>query len=297
MVYGGNDRRIGEPAMPKNGVNHQPSTQHGVEPILVDDLRLDPENPRLASVPGQITQKEILRTLWTEMAVDEVALSIAANGFWEEEPLFVIPGTGNLSDKYIVVEGNRRLAAVQLLRDEPLRKEIGATDLPRISEKRHKDLDELPASVYKTRRELWQYFGFRHINGPKPWDAFSKAKYVAKVHEQYHIPLPKIADTIGDRYSTVERLYRGYKILDQAERMAGFKKEDRVRNRFYFSHLYTAADQPEFQKFLGITPQKSLKPNPVPKSKVSELGWLMLWLYGSKSKQKEPEVRTQNPDL
>ena len=112
----------------------------------------------------------------------------------------MIPGTGNLSDKYIVVEGNRRLAAVQLLRDEPLRKEIGATDLPRISEKRHNDLDELPASVYKTRRELWQYFGFRHINGPKPWDAYSKAKYVAKVHEEYHIPLSKIADTIGDRY-------------------------------------------------------------------------------------------------
>lgn len=283
--------------MPKNRVNGQPPTQHGGEPLLVENLRLDPENPRLASVPGQITQKEILRTLWTEMAVDEVALSIAANGFWEEEPVFVIPGTGSMAGKYVVVEGNRRLAAVQLLRSEALREEIGATDLPKISERRRKGLDALPASVYATRRELWQFFGFRHINGPKPWDAYSKANYVAKVHEEYHIPLPKIADTIGDRYSTVERLYRGYKLLDQAEKMTSFRKEDRIRNRFYFSHLYTAADQPEFQKFLGITPERSLKPNPVPKSKVPELGWLMLWLYGSKSKQKEPEVRTQNPDL
>src|SRR2546425_10201944 len=118
--------------MPKNKMNGQPPPKHGVEPIPVENLRLDPENPRLASVPGQITQKEILKTLWTEMAVDEVALSIAANGFWEEEPLFVIPGTGTMSGKYVVVEGNRRLAAVQLLRSEALREEVGATDLPKV---------------------------------------------------------------------------------------------------------------------------------------------------------------------
>lgn len=79
--------------------------------------------------------------------------------------------------------------------------------------------------------------------------------------------------------------------------MAGFNKADRVRNRFYFSHLYTAADQPEFQRFLGIQAEKSLGPNPVPKSRLNELLELMEWLYGSKAKQKEPVVLTQSPDL
>jgi hypothetical protein len=73
--------------------------------------------------------------------------------------------------------------------------------------------------------------------------------------------------------------------------------EDRVRNRFYFSHLYTAVDQPEFQVFLGITAEGSLKPDPVPKPKRVELKELLTWLYGRKSADLEPVVRSQNPDL
>lgn len=95
----------------------------------------------------------------------------------------------------------------------------------------------------------------------------------------------------------MRRLYRGYKVLEQAEERAGFSKEDRVRNRFYFSHLYTAVDQTEFQKFLGIDAEKSLKPNPVPQSKLPELKELMTFLYGQRSTGKEPLVRTQAPDL
>ena len=77
------------------------------------DLLLDPENPRLASGEGANLQEEIIGILWREMAVDEVAFSIAANGFFPEEPLFVVPGDPKKAGqrgKYIVVEGNRRLA-------------------------------------------------------------------------------------------------------------------------------------------------------------------------------------------
>jgi ParB-like chromosome segregation protein Spo0J len=52
------------------------------------------------------------------MAVDEVALSIAENGFYRHEPLYAARESGKLN----VVEGNRRLAAVKLLRDEKLRR-------------------------------------------------------------------------------------------------------------------------------------------------------------------------------
>lgn len=269
--------------------------------VPVERLLLDYENPRLSSGTGADTQKDLLRVLWNEMSVDEVALSIAANGFFAEEHLLAIPQKPNedvgARKKYVVVEGNRRLAAVLLLRDEALRREVGATDLPTLNASQRAALASLPASVYESRKELWQYFGFRHINGPKPWDAFSKAKYVAGVHENYDVDLKEIAGSIGDRHATVVRLYRGYKLLEQAERFAGFRREDAVRNRFYFSHLYTAADQSEYQKFLGITPEGSLKANPVPKSKLGNLRELMQWFYGSKSQKKEPVVRSQYPDL
>jgi hypothetical protein len=272
-----------------------------VEQIKTDQLLLDAENPRLASGTGGASPKELLKTLWTEMAVDEVALSIAANGFFQEEPLFAIPFNPKekieAKRKYTVVEGNRRLAAVKLLTDDVLRKEIGATDLPKLTPAAKAKLTTLPVSLYANRKELWQYFGFRHINGPKPWDAFSKAKYVSEVHEQFGVDLPDIANSIGDRHSTVVRLYRGFKILEQAEKSGRFQREDAVRNRFYFSHLYTAADQPDFQKFLGITAGGSLRLNPIPASKLDELRELMTWLYGSKQDGKEPVVKTQNPHL
>jgi hypothetical protein len=271
-----------------------------VDSAPVAQMLLDSYNPRLAVAGSGRTQKDLLKFLWDEMAVDEIALSIAANGFFPEEALLVVPAPPDKSlagesAKYVVVEGNRRLAAILLLCDSSMATEIGA-DLPAISPAAAAALERVPVVVYEDRRQLWQYLAFRHINGQKPWDAISKARYVAHVVEEYDIPLDRVADHIGDRHATVRRLYRGYKIMEQAQREGLFAPEDVFRKRFYFSHLYTAADQPEFQKFLGIRPD-AWGDNPVPKSKRRELGDLMRWLYGRRSRNEEPLVRSQNPDL
>src|SRR3990167_8864 len=106
------------------------ATQDDHPPKLpLDQLLLDEENPRLASsLTGRPTQDDLVEMLWEEMAVDEVAYSIAANGFYDHEPLIVIPK----GKKFVVVEGNRRLAAVLLLVNAKLRKGVGATELPAI---------------------------------------------------------------------------------------------------------------------------------------------------------------------
>lgn len=282
-------------------ISNNGEIKHPIRNISVDQLLLDYENPRLASGDGGETQTDIVKVLWTEMSVDEVALSIAANGFFPEEALFAIPVASDKKvqgkKKYIVVEGNRRLAAVMLLRDDALRKTVKATDLPRISQKAKDALKELPVAVYDSRKELWAYLGFRHINGPKAWDAFSKARYVAEVKNNFGISLTEIARRIGDKHSTVQKLYRGYEVLVQAEKSAGFDREDITRNKFYFSHLYTAVDQGPYQKFLSIDSEGSLKKNPVPKSKLNELKELMVWIYGSRKDDKPPLVQSQNPDL
>jgi hypothetical protein len=272
--------------------------------IPVSQLRLDSANPRLAWRTDGDSQDELVKILWNEMAVDELAWSIAENGFFRSEPLFVIVENPEETDPakqmFIVVEGNRRFTAVLLLRDEKLRKKVKAvrTDaLPKLDPERHASLDKLPAIVHESRETLWTTVGFRHINGIKPWDSFSKAKYVAEVHETYGVPLNEIAQRIGDRNVTVKRLYRGYKVLEQAESQGVFNRTDKARNRFYFSHLYTAIDYPEIQEFLGITPEDSLTRSPVPQANLGQLDELLTWLYGKKSENIEPVVRTQNPDL
>jgi hypothetical protein len=269
--------------------------------IDVGNLLFDFKNPRLTLGRLVGSEDEMIRLLWHEMAVDEVADSIAANGFFREEPLIVVPSVPGKhdpdKDKFIVVEGNRRLAAVKLLTSESLQKKTGAKDVPQIHTSTRSDLKKLPSAVYGRREDVWAYLGFRHINGPKPWDALSKAQYVAGIFEDQGIPLEQIARQIGDRNITVKRLYRGFTLLRQAESQAGFQREDANANRFFFSHLYTAADQAEFQTLLGISDETSLRKNPVPKKCLQNLADLMLWIYGSRSKKKEPIVQTQYPDL
>ncbi len=269
--------------------------------IPTHQLLLDEENARIAWRTGGNTQEDLIKILWNQMEVDEVAWSIAQNGFFRSEPLFVI--IKNIEEEnpdkrqYIVIEGNRRTAAVLLLCNPILQQKIGATALPTIDASRRSDLSQLPAIIYPSRQDLWATVGFRHINGIKPWDSFSKAKYIAEVYETFGVPLDEIAEKIGDRHATVSRLYRGYQVLRQAESEGIFDKEDRARNRFYFSHLYTALDQREYQEFLGINSITSSSPNPVPPDKLEALKELMTFFYGKKSARIEPVVRTQNPDL
>src|ERR1041384_5220103 len=85
-----------------------PVTPITIEPMDVDRLLLDPLNPRLASTTSeQLDQDELLKLLWEEMAVDELALSISVNGFFQEEPLFIVPKDpkdSSSSSKFYVVE-------------------------------------------------------------------------------------------------------------------------------------------------------------------------------------------------
>jgi hypothetical protein len=71
--------------------------------IEVDELFLDPRNPRLTELDlgRNPSQTDILKALWDHMAVDEVALSIAENGFYRHEPLYAARESGKLN----VVEG------------------------------------------------------------------------------------------------------------------------------------------------------------------------------------------------
>ena len=269
--------------------------------LPVSSLLLDPENPRLGAddLGAKPSQSQLEEYLWTKMAVSELVLSIAANGYFPEEPLFVIPSKTH-EGKHVVLEGNRRLAAVRILLDDRVRERLRAGDVPQLSETEKSGLSALPAYVYPTRQELWAFLSFRHINAPQEWDAYSKAKFVARVHEEYGVELDEIARRIGDEHETVRRLYRGYKVLRQAERTGTYSVTERYADRFYFSHLYTALAYREFQEFLGVDRETlDAQGSPVPDTHLSRLGELLRWIYGAKSlgRSGRPIVQRQNPDL
>jgi len=263
--------------------------------IEVKNLRLDQSNPRLAElgIPSDATQTDLLKALWDEMAVEEVAMSIAYSGYFEHEPLFVEDsGDGT----YVVIEGNRRLAAVMLLVDAALRQKVKATKLPTVSAERKTELGKLPAIV-TTREESWRYLGFKHVNGPATWGSYAKAQYIAFVHNNYDVPLDDIADQIGDRNSTVLRMYRGLMIVEQAEKAKVFSRSDIAKKKFSFNYIYTGMDYPGISGFLGLKNKGVTPEKPVPVSKMKPLADLLLWLYGKNSSNTASLIRSQNPDL
>ena len=257
----------------------------------VSELAFDEANPRLAEFDTGGGEPEIIKMLWEMMDVKELVLSIAASGYFRHEPVIVTREGG----RNVVIEGNRRLAAVMLLRQPALGKNFNAR-IPGISRERRESLARIPG-LLSTREDAWRYLGFKHVNGPAKWGSYAKSQYIADVHRDFDVPLDEIARQIGDTHNTVRRLYRGLMVIEQAERLGAFSRDDRWRGHFAFSHLYTGLPHPGISEFLDLQSANEETQDPVPAKKKDNLRELLVWMYGSKSEKKPPVIQSQNPHL
>lgn len=259
-----------------------------------NELTFDKLNPRMVEFTGLSDEAKIINALWQNMAVNEIVMSILANGFFENEAMYAVKE----DDKYVVVEGNRRLAAVRAILDPDIIRNGGMNKYrERITPAIISQLkSNLPVVVLNNREEAWRYIGFKHVNGAVKWDSFAKAEYIAQVHNTFGVPLESIAEQIGDSNRTTLKLYQGLMVLEQAERFTHFNREDKYYSKLYFSHLYTAIGYEGYQKFLSLDSTK-LTENPVPESHYKELEEVMTWIFGSKEQDLKPIIRSQNPDI
>ena len=264
-----------------------------ITPMEVSKLTFDLKNPRLPEfgLTDNSTEADVIKVLWEAMDVEELVMSIAASGFFRHEPLIVAEEDG----KNIVIEGNRRLAAVKVLLKPSIAKDLKA-DVPVITKEAKNALKELP-TVSGTRKDSWHYIGFKHVNGPAKWSSYAKSRYIADVHRNFGVKLEDIAKQLGDTHRTVQRLFRGLMVIEQAERLKVFSRNDRWRSHFSFSHLHTGLGYSGISAFIGLRPETDEDPEPVPSEKREELRELCRWMYGSKSEETPPLIETQNPHL
>lgn len=263
--------------------------------MTADALSFDKKNPRLVEQNlNKATEDKILNILWSEMAVKDLVMSIQANGFFETEPLLVVKER----EENVVVEGNRRLAAIKAILHPD---KIQNKGMDAFKEKSTPDLikkltESIPIILLQKRIDAWQYIGFKHVKGAAKWDSLAKAEYVSTVHNQYKVPLEDIANQIGDSNNIIKKLYQGLMVLKQADRLTDFKINDIYNGRLYFSHIYTAIGYSGFQKYLGLD-NNNVTENQVPQDKLENLRDVMFWILGSKSQDLQPIIRSQNPDL
>jgi len=273
------------------------SKEQQIQDIHVEYLLLDNQNPRLSSVGQTATQGALLKELYLRYDLDDLILSLSENGYFSEEPLIAVESKSKESDKasgkkeklFVVVEGNRRLAALKILLFDADRRTVGAKNVPEPSPDILRKLNPVPVKVYHSRLEITPYMGVRHIVGVKPWDALAKARYIER--------LAKEGDTIGEikkkvgigRGDVVQRWLLALYVLTQANDVADEHWREADKD-FSFSFIYTSLGYQGVRKYLGIDADafKSPKPNPVPLAGQKNLLEHMRDLYGAPDR---PELR------
>ena len=120
--------------------------------IPIELIDLDPLNPRIVSYTNgrkDLSQLDLITVLYEHFDTQTVAMSLVANGYFDEEPIIVVPTSipaglsfenfdhpddlanelkkfvDDGSIKFTVIEGNRRASTIKLLLDKELRDKVG----------------------------------------------------------------------------------------------------------------------------------------------------------------------------
>ena len=253
--------------------------------VNVSDLMLDVRNPRRTSRDDQLSQMDLLRELHRRFDIDDLLSSLATYGYFSEEPLIAIPANGGQISvpPFIVVEGNRRLAALKILLFNEARNAVRIREVPDITEVASPRLNPVPVKIYGTRTEVLPYLGVRHIVGVKQWEALAKARYIKDLIDAGHSVL-EVSNRVGSgkRTDLVRRWLLTLNSIEQANRGSS-EPWDEADEQFGFSWLYTSLGYRSVRDYLGITPEIFSEPaeNPIPQSQTENLLNHMKDLYGS----------------
>ena len=264
-----------------------------LQDATLDELYLDPKNPRLGRHHDKAnsTQEEVLEMM-QDWVLDELAISyIESGGFWTHEALLVVKEELYGEQRLVVVEGNRRLAALKCLQQV-----VNGEDMPRkwysIVEKAdvpegffEKLFNEIPYVLADSRQDIEAFLGFRHVTGIKQWNPEEKAQYITWLIEERGMTYEEVMRKIGSRTSTVREHYISYQLLLQIDSdVPGFSSEY-AEGRF--SVMYLTLKKRGVQRYLQIDikadPETSKRPVPV--EHLKNLENFALWLFGNEDQK------------
>lgn len=250
----------------------------------VDELYLDPLNPRLGrhKISNDRSQDELLNDM-RAWSLEDLAMSyLESGGFWINEALLVVKEEIYGADELVVVEGNRRLAALKYLKlavdgepTSPKWKRMVEDYSP------PNDLFEsIPFLISENREGIKSFLGFRHVTGIKQWDSDEKAGFISELIEKENLDFQSVAKRIGSKTPTVRRLYIAYKVLLQIEDQVEEFEHEWADKRF--SILYMLLAKEHVADYLGIdleaTPEEAQ--NPVPRENSTKLNKFSKWIFG-----------------
>jgi|GraSoiStandDraft_17_1057272.scaffolds.fasta_scaffold72222_2 hypothetical protein len=251
----------------------------------LDDLYLDPKNPRLGreQLQKNLTQRQVLE-LMSDWTLDELAVSFLESGaYWVHEALLVTHENLDGHERLVVVEGNRRLAALKYLHSaiegHPASKKW--VEIARSGRPSPTLFTRIPYIEVDSRQDIEAFLGFRHVTGIKEWRPAEKAQYIAKLIDTRGMGYDEVMRKIGSKTSTVRQNYISYRLLLQIENSADGISSSNFEERF--SVMYLSLRTEGVQKYLQIDIQADpdRAKTPVPRSHLKALANFALWLFGN----------------
>lgn len=256
-----------------------------IEFAVLQDLSLDPHNPRLGLPVAEppASQKRVLELMWS-WNLEELAVSFLANGFWPQEAVIVVKELlYGQPDTLVVVEGNRRIAALIYLK-EALEGSPRSRTWSRLVKGVTSDNElflNIPYILADSRADVIAYLGFRHVTGIKQWDPTQKAEFIANMIDDMGMSYDSVRKQIGMRVDTVRRNYVAYRMLKQMETLDIEVSEEGVERRF--SVLFLSLREERVRTFLGIdiNAEPEEAKFPVPQAMLGNLSDFVGWLFGT----------------
>lgn len=200
--------------------------------LSLEQIFLDPNNPRFWSgrerktsesrIPDSKVQEKT-KTRIEKFGVKELRDSILRNGFLPMDRIVVRP-IENHGDKYVAVEGNRRLAALKSLHSLI---DAGEIDEDGIDDEYLNTLkystSNIEVLLYKGNKGediSWVLQGIRHISGIKEWSPAQQAILVVDQVNELNSSdkrgvLTRVGQQFGMTAKAVGRLYRVHNALEQ----------------------------------------------------------------------------------
>jgi hypothetical protein len=228
-----------------------------IREIPVERLLLDPLNPRLPEglvgrKRGASAQAVLLDYFSTHGVLDELAASFVDNGFFATEPLIVTP-EGAPVGSFVVLEGNRRLAALQILLFGTSEQRSLVGSAPTAA--RRRSLLSVPCIEVEARAAATAMIGFRHIGGLKFWESDAKARWIRSHVDSAWAsssdPFKHVARQVGLSVAAVRQSYLAWAVVDHARTEFGYDvshliSEDR------FGVWLRAVESPKIRGYIGI---------------------------------------------
>ena len=271
-----------------------------VREIDVRNLLFDEKNPRHPKRLFGIDESEVINWMLEHASIIELMNSIGEQGYFEGEPLMVVPTTptGDGEERLFVVEGNRRLTALKLLLDPSLAgtKKRAVSEAARIAKFKP---EKISCQVYKQRDDLLHFLAFRHVTGIKPWDPLMKARYLYELAQTPSFAQlsriekhRRLAREIGSTSNYVARLFAGLAVYRVLEDNSFFGISSLEAEGDRYSVLTTAVTSyTNIAVFLGLTGPTDDDESHINKRHLKKLA---IWLFAREpgGKARIPESRS-----